>query len=619
MRGVNSEKRMARLFSLGRARTAILVIFAVVALQQAAFGGGFATATTYNVGQGPLAVVVGDFNGDGKQDLAVANSYGHNISILLGNGDGTFRTAVNYSVAGAPYSVAVGDFNRDGHLDLVAPNEGSANVSVLLGNGDGTFQPAVSYPAGQGADFVAVADFNGDGKLDLAVANALSNSVSILLGVGNGTFEPAVNYSVGANPYSLAVSDFNGDGKLDLVTTNENDNSLSILIGNGDGTFQPAVNYGVLRAPVSVAVGDLNGDNHPDLVVGYDSGTSVSVLLNNGNGTFAAGVSFDVSMTGSEVAVADFNGDGKLDVAASGDLSASAGQLSILLGNGDGTLQAPQTYALGPGPMKLVAADLNGDGAPDLAVAIYGNNTVSVLLNTDRGTPPSLSANGVVNGATYHAPVAPGSIATVFGTFSIPSPLLVTGFPVPTAIDALSLQFTGVPLAPLFSATQTQLNVQIPWELSGQTQTTASVSQNGLTSAAQTVPIATYAPGIFVVNGQTGQGAVLDAGYNLVGPANPTTAGADLMIYCTGLGPVTNQPATGAPALANPLSWTTIAPTVTMGGAPAVVLFSGLVPGAVGLYQVNVQVPTTATKGASLPLTISVGGSTSNAVNVPVE
>lgn len=128
-----------------------------------------------------------------------------------------------------------------------------------------------------------------------------------------------------------------------------------------------------------------------------------------------------------------------------------------------------------------------------------------------------------------------------------------------------------------------------------------------------------YAPAVFVVNSQTGQGAILDQNYRLIGPANPTTVGAYVQIYCTGLGPVTSPPATGSPALANPLSWTTITTTAKIGGAPATVAFSGLVPGEVGLYQVNVQVPASSVKGLSVPVTISAGGVTSNVVTIAVQ
>jgi ABC-type transporter MlaC component len=175
-------------------------------------------------------VTVGDFNGDGKPDLAVSNSDGDNVSILLGNGNGTFQTAINYAVGSDPFSVIVGDFNGDGKLDLAVANYSTNNVSVLLGNGNGTFQTAVNYAVGAYPRSGAAGDFNGDGKLDLAVANQYGSNVSILLGNGNGTFQEAVSYAVGVEPFSVIVGDFNGDGKLDLAVANWESSNVSILL-----------------------------------------------------------------------------------------------------------------------------------------------------------------------------------------------------------------------------------------------------------------------------------------------------------------------------------------------------------------------------------------------------
>ncbi len=178
-------------------------------------------------------------------------------------------------------SMAVGDFNGDGKPDLVVANVDSDTVSVLLGNGDGTFQTAQNFGAGRGPRSVAVGDFNGDGKLDLAVANFYSNNVSVLLGNGDGTFQAARNFAVGNGPYSVAVGDFNGDGVQDLAVANFNSNNVSVLPGNGDGTFQAAVNFGAGVFPSSVAVGDFNGDGLQDLAVANQGSNNVSVLINN--------------------------------------------------------------------------------------------------------------------------------------------------------------------------------------------------------------------------------------------------------------------------------------------------------------------------------------------------
>ncbi|MBD3423088.1 MAG: T9SS type A sorting domain-containing protein, partial [Candidatus Latescibacteria bacterium] len=171
-----------------------------------------------------------DLDGDGDIDLAVANAYSDNVSILLGNGDGTFTSAVNYGAGGAPQAVAVADLDGDGGLDLAVVNATSNNVSVLLGNGDGTFGSAVNYGTGVDPRSVAPTDLDGDGDIDLAVANAYSDNVSILLGNGDGTFTSAVNYAVGNEPQFVAAADLDGDGDNDLAVPNYNSYKVSILL-----------------------------------------------------------------------------------------------------------------------------------------------------------------------------------------------------------------------------------------------------------------------------------------------------------------------------------------------------------------------------------------------------
>jgi uncharacterized protein (TIGR03437 family) len=270
---------------------------------------------------------------------------------------------------------------------------------------------------------------------------------------------------------------------------------------------------------------------------------------------------------------------------------------------------APVAQSSRGAALLLVA---NAPGSPIL-VPLIGTGLGSTVL--------SINAGGIVNAASYTAPVAPGSIATVFGNFLLTSPVTSTSFPIPTSLSGLSLQFGATPLAPLFFASVGQVNAQVPWELAGQSQTTITATLNGQNSAAQTVNLARYAPGIFTTNSEgTGQGAILDTTYRLVDPKNPATAGSSVVqIYCTGLGPVTNQPATGSPALSSPLPETTTVPTVMIGGAPASVLFSGLAPGFVGEYQVNVGVPLASTKGNAVPVAISIGGATSNTVTIAVQ
>ena len=344
----------------------------------------------------------------------------------------SFANAVDYSSGGEDAVLTVvADVNGDGKPDLVVANSCPPNsstcpsptdegsVGVLLGNGDGTFRPPVVYDSGGVlATWVAVADVNGDGKPDLVVTNLCVNTsscangtVSVLLGNGDGTFQAAVAYdSGGIAAESVAVADMNGDRKPDLVVSNctncstYGDGSVAVLLGNGDGTFQAAhaIDSGGY-APLSIAVADVNGDGKPDVVVGQCSGPTfgcfpgeVGVLFGHGDGTLQTAVNYssgaDVPMA---IAVADVNGDGKLDVLVSNqgtdDLHLN-GAVGVLLGNGDGTFQPPVIYdAGGVGTAGLAVADVNGDGELDVVVtdklgSCQTGSTVAVLLGNGDGT-----------------------------------------------------------------------------------------------------------------------------------------------------------------------------------------------------------------------------------------
>jgi hypothetical protein len=344
-----------------------------------AWDGSFTVLGGQSVGYGLDSMAAGDFNGDGKPDLAVANSGSNNVSVLLGNGDGTFHAAVNYTVGSNPISVAVGDFNGDGKLDLVTANSGSNNISVLLGNGDGTFQAAINHAVGINPYSVAAGDINGDGKLDVAVANRGSNTVSVLLGNGNGTFGIAPAYAVGYSPSSVAIGDVNGDGKLDLAVANTGSNTVSVLLGFGTGLFIPAVNYAVGTNPCTVALGDISGDGKLDIVTANYGSNDVSVLLGHGNGTFATAVSYSTSGSGPNQAIlTDINGDSRADVVvANWDW---AHPVNVLLSNSDGSLQTPLSYATGYAS-AVTAADFNVDGRKDLAVEVNYSSAIVLLSN----------------------------------------------------------------------------------------------------------------------------------------------------------------------------------------------------------------------------------------------
>jgi FG-GAP-like repeat/Abnormal spindle-like microcephaly-assoc'd, ASPM-SPD-2-Hydin/FG-GAP repeat len=282
--------------------------------------GTFKPGIAHAVGTNPTSVAVADVNGDGKPDLVISNQNCPNrtcgkatVSILLGNGDGTFEPQSDYAAGKDANWVVVGDFNGDGKLDLAVVN-GQGNkytsaVVILLGNGDGTFRVAGSYPLNTNAVSGATGDFNGDGKLDIAIADNVG-VVSILLGNGDGTFQPRVDYSAGCGLYcsfpwgSISVGDFNQDGDLDLAVSNGGESSISVFLGNGDGTFEPEMEVATGSASGSVLQGVVAGDftqsGRLDFAVANEADNNVSILLQNGTVSFSpARLNFGVQLVGS--------------------------------------------------------------------------------------------------------------------------------------------------------------------------------------------------------------------------------------------------------------------------------------------------------------------------------
>jgi hypothetical protein len=385
---------------------------------------GFLAPVSYAVDKRPIAAVVGDFNNDGIPDLAVANQSSSDVSALLGNGDGTFQSGKTFVVGKAPQALAVGDFNGDGNLDIVTADSG--DITLLFGKGNGTFKNppvtltlpnVVANQDPQAPVAVAVGDFNHDGKLDLAVTAEASfvggqkGFLDVLLGHGDGTFTiGSVTPINSSSPLSLALADFNGDGNLDAVAGNFVDRvgvpgggGISVLSGKGDGTLQEGTDAyaGISGVPMAVAVGDFNGDRKPDLVVtgivnagGTEQGV-VSVLLGNGDGTFQAPQLFAAGYFPQAVGVGDFNRDGKLDV-----VTVSGGNVSVLLGNGNGTFVAPLSFTRPLNPSGLAVGDFNRDGFPDLAVTSITSNTFDVLINTGTWGAPAATAATTASGPT---------------------------------------------------------------------------------------------------------------------------------------------------------------------------------------------------------------------------
>ena len=389
-------------------------------------GIGFLESLSPSFGSYPTTEVTADFNGDGIPDLAVIWSSGQyggpfSITILFGKGDGTFTTGPTVQPAGVQSSPTMigGDFNGDGKADLAVLSYNgysTSYITVLLGNGDGTFAtPQTGQVYNQpitGGDVIlgslVAADFNGDGKLDLAVVGdyVSSGGVTILLGNGDGTFTAAgPNLDLSADFALIATGDFNGDGIPDLVTPNyfEFGGSPTIFLGKGDGTFTfKKTSLTLDYFPTSVVVGDFNGDGVLDLALSDLNG--IEIALGNGDGTFTETSASPIQVPSElySLQAGDFNHDGKLDLAG---LDTYFGQIVLLLGAGDGTFAVttatPGVSTSTFGTHQIAAADFNGDGVPDLAMLTNSVNTASILL-----TVPSETATATVNG------IAPVGAAT---------------------------------------------------------------------------------------------------------------------------------------------------------------------------------------------------------------
>jgi hypothetical protein len=315
-------------------------------------------------GENRLATHIGaDVNNDHKQDLVFSGE------VSLGNGNGSFQEAIPYPKG--CQATTVGDFNNDGRLDIAGPPPNGSNsvgVIVCLGNGDGTFRNPAVYDQGVQHNFVLAGDFNNDGNLDLAASD--QGGISILLGNGKGSFQSGTATPLDATFPTFVLGDFNNDGKLDVAAITPT--TVSVLLGKGNGKFFATVTNSI--SATEIAAADLNHDGKLDLVALDRNNGTVSVWLGNGDGTFTKSASTAVGDPANAV-IDDFELDGNLDIA----LSSPPAYVIVLAGDGKGGFKSHTTYLSGNGTCCLVNGDFNGDKRPDLVVP--GDGGLIVFLN----------------------------------------------------------------------------------------------------------------------------------------------------------------------------------------------------------------------------------------------
>ena len=409
------------------AKTLSLVFAFLLSLMSAniisgsAFAQDFSTKTDFTTGTTPYSVSFGDFNGDGKADMISANFGAATVSVLLntttpGASTPTFSAATDFATGTGAYATAIGDLNGDGKPDIAVANYNETSVSVFIntttpGASTPTFTAKTDFTAGTNPASVSISDFNGDGKLDMAVANYGSNTVSVFFntttpGGATPTFSAKTDFTTGTGPYSVSTGDFNGDGKNEIASANYDETSVSVFIntttpGASTPTFSAKTDFTAGTNPASVAIRDLNGDGVPDMAVANYGSNSVSVFFNTttpnaSTPTFSAKTDFATGSGPYTVTLGDFNRDGKPDMAAT---NYNINSVSVFLntttpGAATPTFGAVSFYTTGTNPSSVSICDLNGDGKPDMATGNETTNNISVFMNTMTlgSSPASFSA-----------------------------------------------------------------------------------------------------------------------------------------------------------------------------------------------------------------------------------
>jgi hypothetical protein len=370
-------------------------------------------------GAAPYDVDVADFNGDGRPDVAAMNGDSGTVSVFLRQAGGGFAAEAGspFPVGGGLSNAVVGDFNGDGRPDIATAGFTTGVVTVLARQAAGGFA-VEETPTSLGVRLGAVAagDFNRDGKLDLAATRwDAPGGVSILLRNGASTgYTVGQTFATGTNPRSIAVGDFDGNGAADLAVTNNGASSVSTLLGAGDGTFTSEAAVPVGTGPIGIVAADFTGDGRSDLAVANSGSASVSILVRNvANNGFSdeAGSPITVSTSPINLAVADVDADGRADLA----VATYSNAVDILRRNADGGFTRDPAIPVAGQQSGIAAGDFDGDGRADLAVSEITNSTFSALLNPAPAAPPTPTATATplpppVAGKTVNAARKSGKV-----------------------------------------------------------------------------------------------------------------------------------------------------------------------------------------------------------------
>ena len=381
---------MTRLLLISHCLIAFLTV-GVSSLPTTADDDKQAATLAYDLVDEPTSIAIVDLNRDKAPELVVTNRNANTVSVLLNNGTGIFALKSRYATGPAPSGVAAADLNSDGKPDVVVANSGSDNISVFLGNGDGTFTRGKNFPVGAVPSAIISGLLDRDTTPDLVIVNRYGSSISVLLGRGDGSFVARADYATSKLPYSVAISDVNRDGKADVLVTSCFDHTVWMIAGNGDGTMRPKEHYATAKRSCGTVIGNVGIDGAPAVIEPHRHGYLVSIQLVKPDKEATMRLELLSGKGPRSVLAADFNGDGVSDLAVAngGHKPGEPGSVFVFLGTGGGAFEAKSNYITGNASHSIARGDLNKDGKTDIAVlngSLDFGGSVSVMLGNGDGT-----------------------------------------------------------------------------------------------------------------------------------------------------------------------------------------------------------------------------------------